>query len=223
MPEKETFNRIEKNSLTQQVESRLKDALLSGALKPGRRLIAQEIAEGLGTSLTPVREALMRLSSYDVVQASFSRSFIVPEVKLDYLDDLLLMCRDLEAHVIASVCMHISNIQIKELNELSELFSESVKAENVQNALKTNRLIRFKLYRIADKPVVREFLLQVWLRLGPYYNFIYEGHSGMFTSPSRFHRLLFALEKRDIEASQSAIALLLGESETLLQKQFVHK
>ncbi|MDR0175918.1 GntR family transcriptional regulator [Enterobacter sichuanensis] len=220
MPEKETFNKIEKNSLTQQVENRLKAAFLSGALKPGKRLIAQEIAEGLGTSLTPVREALMRLSSYEVIQASFSRSFIVPEVKQEHYNDLMFMCRDLEAHIIASVCMHISNIQIKELQELTELFSESVKEHNVQNALKTNRLVRFKLYRIADKPVVREFLLQVWLRLGPYFNFIYEGHSGMFTNPSRFSPLLIALEKRDVEASQSAIAVLLGESDSLLKRQF---
>lgn len=50
-------------SLTTQVENRLKHQLSIGALKPGARLITKNIAQELGVSITPVREALLRLVS----------------------------------------------------------------------------------------------------------------------------------------------------------------
>ncbi|EMA3143109.1 colanic acid/biofilm transcriptional regulator McbR, partial [Salmonella enterica] len=46
-------------SLTTQVENRLKHQLSIGALKPGARLITKNIAQELGVSITPVREALL--------------------------------------------------------------------------------------------------------------------------------------------------------------------
>ena len=48
-------------SLTLQVENDLKHQLSIGALKPGARLITKNLAEQLGMSITPVREALLRL------------------------------------------------------------------------------------------------------------------------------------------------------------------
>ncbi len=50
-------------SLTLQVENDLKHQLSIGALKPGARLITKNLAEQLGMSITPVREALLRLVS----------------------------------------------------------------------------------------------------------------------------------------------------------------
>ena len=57
------LEKAQRVSLTMQVEISLKGALITGSLKPGARLITKEIADKLGTSITPVREALLRLVS----------------------------------------------------------------------------------------------------------------------------------------------------------------
>ena len=54
-------------SLTLQVENDLKHQLSIGALKPGARLITKNLAEQLGMSITPVREALLRLVSLNAL------------------------------------------------------------------------------------------------------------------------------------------------------------
>ena len=54
------LEKAQRVSLTMQVEHSLKGALITGSLKPGARLITKEIADKLGTSITPVREALLR-------------------------------------------------------------------------------------------------------------------------------------------------------------------
>ena len=62
------FAKAQRMSLTQQVENNIKNALIIGALKPGARLVTREIAENQGISITPVREALLRLVSLGALQ-----------------------------------------------------------------------------------------------------------------------------------------------------------
>ncbi|RIG13958.1 GntR family transcriptional regulator, partial [Shigella dysenteriae] len=70
-------------SLTLQVENDLKHQLSIGALKPGARLITKNLAEQLGMSITPVREALLRLISVNALSVTPAQAFTVPEVGND--------------------------------------------------------------------------------------------------------------------------------------------
>lgn len=66
-------------SLTLQVENDLKHQLSIGALKPGARLITKNLAEQLGMSITPVREALLRLVSVNALSVAPAQAFTVPK------------------------------------------------------------------------------------------------------------------------------------------------
>ncbi|HEC8324807.1 TPA: GntR family transcriptional regulator [Providencia rettgeri] len=83
-------------SLTQQVENRLKCALILGFLAPGQKMITKEIAESLNMSITPVREALVRLSSYGALHVSPSHAFLVPDIHPDRLIELMGIRKMLE-------------------------------------------------------------------------------------------------------------------------------
>lgn len=74
-------------SLTLQVENDLKHQLSIGALKPGARLITKNLAEQLGMSITPVREALLRLVSVNALSVAPAQAFTVPEVGKRQLDE----------------------------------------------------------------------------------------------------------------------------------------
>ncbi|THD53703.1 alpha,alpha-phosphotrehalase [Enterobacteriaceae bacterium ML5] len=58
------MEKAQRVSLTMQVEAKLKGALIVGILKPGARLVTKEIAAQLGTSVTPVREALKKVCHF---------------------------------------------------------------------------------------------------------------------------------------------------------------
>ncbi len=51
----DNIEKAQRMSLTTQVEVALKGALIAGSLRPGSRLVTKEIADKLGTSITPVR------------------------------------------------------------------------------------------------------------------------------------------------------------------------
>ncbi len=72
------FAAAPKGGLAGFVERSLKQALLEGRLRPGERLVTRELAHQLGTSLTPVREALLKLAAAGALEAAPSQSFQVP-------------------------------------------------------------------------------------------------------------------------------------------------
>ncbi|WP_024562282.1 GntR family transcriptional regulator, partial [Franconibacter helveticus] len=70
------LEKAQRMSLTMQVEVKLKNALIVGSLRPGARLVTKEIADQLGTSITPVREALLRLVSCGALNATPAQAFL---------------------------------------------------------------------------------------------------------------------------------------------------
>ena len=94
-------------SLTLQVENDLKHQLSIGALKPGARLITKNLAEQLGMSITPVREALLRLVSVNALSVAPAQAFTVPEVGKRQLDEINRIRYELE---LMAVTLAVENL-----------------------------------------------------------------------------------------------------------------
>ena len=80
---------IDTDSLADRVYSRVRALILSGELSPGESLRQEALAEGLGTSRTPLREALNRLASEGLIELRPHRSAVVApftqrEIEADY-------------------------------------------------------------------------------------------------------------------------------------------
>ena len=104
-------------SLTLQVENDLKHQLSIGALKPGARLITKNLAEQLGMSITPVREALLRLVSVNALSVAPAQAFTVPEVGKRQLDEINRIRYELE---LMAVALAVENLTPQDLAELRE-------------------------------------------------------------------------------------------------------
>lgn len=83
-------------SLTTQVERGLKDKLSIGALRPGTRLITKNIAQELGISITPVREALLRLVSANALAIAPAQAFMVPDITMTRFSEIIHIRCELE-------------------------------------------------------------------------------------------------------------------------------
>ncbi len=78
----------ERPSLSDQVYLALREALLSGAFAPGDQLREGEIAQQLGVSKTPVREALSSLRAKGLVKSSPTRGIVVIQIDVDTVKQL---------------------------------------------------------------------------------------------------------------------------------------
>ena len=73
--------------LSDEVAAHLRGLIMSGRMRPGERVRLEEMAEQLGVSITPVREALLTLRGEDMVELEPRRGYVVaPLSKQDILD-----------------------------------------------------------------------------------------------------------------------------------------
>lgn len=84
-------------TITEQVYRYLRDAIVKGELKPGERLVEQVIAEELGLSKTPVREAITRLEREGLVTTLPQRRSEVRRLSEKDVEDLMELRALLEA------------------------------------------------------------------------------------------------------------------------------
>lgn len=216
----ENLEKAQRLSLTMQVEVSLKGALIAGALKPGAWLITKEIADKLGTSITPVREALLRLVSSGALHATPAQAFLVPEITLDRYNEINAIRKQLETMAVAAACKQMTPAKVQELRALAEKFHDAMSNGDAQRALHANRAFRFRLYEYADMPTLTALIEQLWVRIGPCFNYLYEDVHDITQYTYHYDELLNALERGDTIACQNAIDKLIEGSTTLLLQQY---
>jgi GntR family transcriptional regulator, rspAB operon transcriptional repressor len=96
----------------------LKKQLLTGQLRPNKRLTEEALAKKFGVSRTPVRDALHKLELEGLVKTAGARGFCVPEESFEDMSELFEIRAVLEGHAMACVCKIITQENIQSLKEL---------------------------------------------------------------------------------------------------------
>ena len=87
IPKNAGTSALKRGLLRDDVYARLRDAIVDGTFSPGEQLRDQDLAEWLGVSRTPVREAILRLSAAGLVSAAPGRSTIVAPLESSAIRD----------------------------------------------------------------------------------------------------------------------------------------
>ncbi len=109
------------------VFNRIRDDILRGKLKPGERLMEVALADRLGVSRTPVREAIRMLEQEGLVVMLPRRGAHVGYVTEKQLADVLEARKTLETFTVNAACSRITKKQLDALRAANDAFRESVK------------------------------------------------------------------------------------------------
>lgn len=213
------LEKAQRTSLTMQVEASLKSALIIGALKPGARLITKEIADQLGTSITPVREALLRLVSAGALHATPAQAFLVPEVTLTRYNEVNQIRKNLEGMAARAASQNMTKEKMRELYSLADAFTDALKTGNTELTLQANRVFRFSVYQQAAMPTLTALIEQLWVQIGPCFNYLYPTSEDLMRGHN-YSDLLSALEEGDGFASERALWRAIDEGANIIIKQF---
>lgn len=97
---------LETTSLAERAYQCLRSEILHGDLMPGERLRPADLQDKFQLGLTPIREALMRLSSENLVALDTNRGSRVSETSLAELSDLMATRRSIESLCLTSAMTH---------------------------------------------------------------------------------------------------------------------
>lgn len=109
----------------------LRQAILRGELKPGERLMEIQLANKLGVSRTPIREAIRKLELEGLVLMIPRKGAEVAEITEKNLRDVLEVRRALEELAVRLTCERITKEQIEELKIAAGEFEAATKSSDV--------------------------------------------------------------------------------------------
>ncbi|MDF2555884.1 MAG: GntR family transcriptional regulator, partial [Microbacterium sp.] len=126
---------VDRTLLRDDVYRRLRDAIVDGTFLPGEQLKDADLAEWLGVSRTPVREALLRLAASGLVIAKPGRSTTVSTIDPKAISD----ARDVVAamHVLAVRGMgeSVTEADLGRMREANRRFAEALDAGDIAAAM----------------------------------------------------------------------------------------
>lgn len=130
----------------------LKSNILSGRLVPGERLAEEHLAEELGVSRTPVREALHKLEQEGLIEPLESRGFCVPHDSPEEIEDLFDIRTVLEGYTLKIICERITDKQIEKLEEMIDKAEDALRRKRIDEVFKWNTQFHDTLHSlVADK------------------------------------------------------------------------
>lgn len=125
----------------------LREAIIVGELKPGERLMEVQLAEKMGVSRTPVREAIRKLELEGLVTMIPRRGAHVADLSPKDIIDVLEVRGALDGLATALSSVRMKEEQIKELKQVNKQFAAYVEKENLQGTIKKDVEFHEIIYR----------------------------------------------------------------------------
>lgn len=161
------IERIENKTLRQKVYEEFSESIINGEMLPGQTFSLRELAEKMGVSIMPVREALWQLESEKVIIIENNKKMFINTLNRNELNDLFEVRLFLETELMERACDKEDNILI---SYLDEIYKEMERTFNdTRTYLKLNKEFHFSIYKAADSPVYLDIVKNLWLREAPYF------------------------------------------------------
>lgn len=197
----------------------LRQAILTGELKPGERLMEIHLANKLGVSRTPIREAIRKLELEGLVTMIPRRGAEVAQITGKSLQDVLEVRRSLDALCAELACERISDEEIAELEAACQAFDEATKTRDTRAIAAAD----VALHDIIVKATGNKRLVQLVNNLAEQmyrYRFEYIKDFSMHATLIDEHRIIFeAIRNKDkITAAKAAITHIDNQMEAIARQ-----
>ena len=136
----------------------LRQATLRGELKPGERLMEIQLANKLGVSRTPIREAIRKLELEGLVLMIPRKGAEVAEITEKSLRDVLEVRRALEELSVQLACEKITKEEIRELERVAKEFQQVVKSSDITEIAEVDVRFHDIIYTATDNQKLIQLL-----------------------------------------------------------------
>lgn len=197
--------------LSEIVYAKLRQSLMRAELKPHERLKVRDLAQKMGTSETPVREALFQLAHEGAIEIRPRYYIRVRRLTLAEYTEIRDIRLQLEPLAAERALPHIDDAAIDELAATHEALVAAEASGDWRTALQTNFDFHFGLYTRSGMPTLTEVLEGLWIRIGPLLSELYPDAHPTYSERHQHLNVLDALRARDAYALREAIRMDLME------------
>ncbi|MBR0127021.1 MAG: GntR family transcriptional regulator [Firmicutes bacterium] len=121
--------------LREMVYEELKMQILTGAIIPGTRMMEVELADEMGVSRTPIREAIRKLEKEGLVTIEPRRGAYASMISTEDMIEILEVRQDLEGLAAYFAADRMSSDKLKELHEVNEQYKDAVNRGSMEDMI----------------------------------------------------------------------------------------
>jgi DNA-binding GntR family transcriptional regulator len=215
---------LERATLGDQVYAHIRGLLISGRLAPGDRLSLRQVAEVLGVSMMPVREAVSRLVADQAIEVTPNRALRVPVMRRRQFAELAAIRAEIEGFAAERAAAARTAAQLEAIAAAERRFKELSRAScpDLAAAVEANQAFHFAVYEASGLADLVGLIGGLWLKVGPILNLdLRENPERLATgSAATLHAAAAAAVARgDGAAARAAIAAdIAGAAEFILSQ-----
>ncbi|KZL39588.1 GntR family transcriptional regulator [Pseudomonas syringae pv. syringae] len=199
------MRQVSRDTLQDQVYRQIREALMSGRFQPGQKLTIRGLAEALGSSPMPVREALNRLSAENAFEVTETARLRVPMMTPERLREIRDARVALEGLLAEKTVVLINDADLADISQLCEQMQKAADNVDVALYLWTNFAFHRRIYAVAKAELIVAAVENFWLHIGPCFALVAPDRAHLQRSMEAHNRIVEALAARDGAAARAAV------------------
>lgn len=197
--------RLQRTFVRDEAYLKLRTWIVNGTLEAGSKLKDKELAEKLGVSRTPIREALLRLEDEGLVQSKPNSSTNVSPVDLENSFYLYSIVWSLEKLALTQGFTAITDEHIQTMEEANKRLLKYLKNKDLESALMADNDFHSVYIKLSKNKELEKILSAIKQKLNRLELYYFEKAQNRHLSYEEHEQIIDALKKKDLSTALNAI------------------
>ena len=203
------------------VYEELKAQILKGDIKPGTRMMEVELAEVLGVSRTPVREAIRKLEKEGLVKIEPRRGAYASELSVKDMVDILEVRQSMEGLAAYYCAQRINDEQKEQLRDYALAFNKAVEEGVYEDMISYDTKFHHLIVECCDNDILVHMVEQLQELVLRFRYLYYSDFKRAEQMPAEHHEIFEAVASGDAERAREAAALHINRLKDMVETEGV--
>ena len=152
------LEKVKRESVAQKIYEKIKERILNGDVPFGAHLYENKLAEQLGTSRGPIREALRQLEADGLVEVRPNIGTFVHTLTIEEVTEIYTVRSLLEGYIVKIAAEKATRVKVEKLQQIMESAAKAASDGNLQETVKYDFDLHRQIWKIADHKILFDLL-----------------------------------------------------------------
>ncbi len=209
--------------LREMVYEELKMQILKGSIIPGTRMMEVELAEEMGVSRTPIREAIRKLEKEGLVTIEPRRGAYASMISTEDMVEILEVRQDLEGLAAYFAADRMTKSQMEELKQVSNSYNEAVMQGNMEAMIKHDTRFHHIIVESCRNKILVQMIEQLQELVLRFRYIYYDNFRRAENMPEEHEAIVAAIAEGNADKARAAADIHIERLKELVIKEGVHQ
>ena len=209
--------------LREMVYEELKMQILKGSIIPGTRMMEVELAEEMGVSRTPIREAIRKLEKEGLVTIEPRRGAYASMISTEDMVEILEVRQDLEGLAAYFAADRMSEEQMNELRKESDSYNDAVKRGNMEDMIRHDTRFHHIIVESCRNKILVQMIEQLQELVLRFRYIYYDNFRRAENMPEEHEAIVTAIAEGDADKARAAADIHIERLKELVVREGVQQ